>query len=156
MTRPKKQEEQWTPSGTVAEVMTRDVYAVAPDTSLETASRLLTSQHITGVPVVSADGRAIGVVTLSDLADPDRQRSNRDGYSLYYKLQFGEQLEAGERLEVGSGRGGGASYMARYLKPASLVGLDITSSAIRFCNRHYDVENLSFVRGSALAHNRCP
>ena len=29
--------------------------------------------------------------------------------------------------------------MARYLKPRSVIGLDITGSAIRFCSRHYRV-----------------
>ncbi len=84
--------------------MTRDVYAVGSDTSLETASRLLTTKHITGAPVVSSDGRPIGVVTLADLVDPDRERSERDGYPLYYKLEAGERLEVSDGVGVGGGR----------------------------------------------------
>ena len=90
--------------GTVSEVMTRDVYAVGADTSIETASRLLTTKHITGAPVVSAEGRPIGVVTLADLADPDRQRSEGEGYSLYYRLEAGGRFEVSDGVGVGGGR----------------------------------------------------
>lgn len=54
-----------------------------------------------------------------------------------------------EVLEVGSGRGGGASYIARYYKPKSFTGLDISASIIEFCNDYYDVEGLSFTKGVA-------
>ncbi len=52
-------------------------------------------------------------------------------------------------LEVGCGRGGGASYIARYLKPKSFIGLDLSKKAIKFCNAHYNVPGLSFTRGNA-------
>ena len=52
-------------------------------------------------------------------------------------------------LEVGAGRGGGASYISRYYKPKSYTGLDISASIIDFCNKYYDVKGLSFKRGSA-------
>lgn len=52
-------------------------------------------------------------------------------------------------LEVGSGRGGGASYISRYYKPRSYTGLDISSSIINFCNKYYDVPGLSFKKGIA-------
>ena len=38
-------------------------------------------------------------------------------------------------LEVGSGRGGGADYIKRYLKPESMVGLDISENAVSFCTQ---------------------
>lgn len=53
-------------------------------------------------------------------------------------------------LEVGSGRGGGASYITRYFEPESYTGLDITQSSIDFCNNHYrDVQALNFRCGNA-------
>ena len=54
-----------------------------------------------------------------------------------------------EVLEVGSGRGGGASYISRYYKPKSYTGLDISASIIDFCNEYYDVPGLSFKKGIA-------
>lgn len=53
-------------------------------------------------------------------------------------------------LEVGSGRGGGASYSSRYFKPKSYTGMDISPKSIEFCNKYYEnVENLNFVYGNA-------
>lgn len=74
---------------------------------------------------------------------------NRYCIQLYRHVTENADLRGMDILEVGSGRGGGASYMARYLKPRSVIGLDITESAIRFCNRHYQVPGLSFVQGEA-------
>jgi len=54
-------------------------------------------------------------------------------------------------LEVGCGRGGGASYMMRYLQPRSLVALDRCTTAVQFCRTHYAVKDLSFSQGDALA-----
>ena len=52
-------------------------------------------------------------------------------------------------LEVGSGRGGGASYITRYYKPKSYIAMDISSSVIDFCNSYHKVDGLSFVEGVA-------
>lgn len=55
-------------------------------------------------------------------------------------------------LEVGSGRGGGASYIARYLKPRIITGMDLSQSATQFCKQHYkNTGNLAFINGDAEA-----
>ena len=74
---------------------------------------------------------------------------NRYCIQLYHYVAGAVDLKGLDVLEVGSGRGGGASYIARYLRPRSVVGLDITGAAIRFCSQHYRLPNLSFVRGNA-------
>lgn len=66
--------------------MTREVFAFAPETSLEVAGRLLYGKHITGAPVVDADGQPVGVVTAKDLVDPDRPRSDVHGAPTVYQL----------------------------------------------------------------------
>lgn len=59
-------------------------------------------------------------------------------------------LKTKDVLEVGSGRGGGASYISRYYKPKSYIGVDLSKSSIQFCNNYYnDVEGLSFICGNA-------
>ena len=88
----------------VADVMTRDIFAVAPDTSLETAARMLTQRRITGAPVVSTEGLAVGVVTLSDLTDPDRDGSEREGYSMFYRVADGWATEVGDLHDPQPGR----------------------------------------------------
>jgi SAM-dependent methyltransferase len=52
-------------------------------------------------------------------------------------------------LEVGSGRGGGASYISRYLQPRSMTGMDFSQEAVDLCNRHRLAPGLAFVCGDA-------
>jgi ubiquinone/menaquinone biosynthesis C-methylase UbiE len=75
--------------------------------------------------------------------------ANRYCIQLYDHVVNKVLLKNKDVLEVGSGRGGGASYIARYYKPKSYTGLDISASIIDFCNRFYNVPGLSFVRGIA-------
>jgi len=86
----------------VTDIMTTDVFAVAPDTSLETAARLLTTKHITGAPVVT-NGKPIGVVTLSDLVNPDRLASAHHGYPLFYRIGGDESDTVGDFALDGEG-----------------------------------------------------
>ena len=60
------------------------------------------------------------------------------------------ELKGLDVLEVGSGRGGGASYVARYFNPGSITGLDLCRKAVKFCTEHYAVNGVSFVCGNAL------
>ena len=53
-------------------------------------------------------------------------------------------------LEVGSGRGGGASFVTRYHHPSEMAGLDYSQSAIELSRRlHKNVPNLQFIQGDA-------
>ena len=74
---------------------------------------------------------------------------NRYCIQLYDHVVNREDLKNKVVLEVGSGRGGGASYIARYFEPEKYVGLDISESSIKFCNDHYHEDNLSFKCGIA-------
>ena len=69
--------------------------------------------------------------------------------NLYHQDVKGNDIEGKELLEVGCGRGGGASYISRYFHPKSYIGLDLSKKAVKFCNDNYDVPGLSFIRGSA-------
>ncbi|KIG17499.1 CBS domain protein [Enhygromyxa salina] len=80
----------------VSEVMTQKVFAVGPDTSLETAARLFAQKHVSGAPVVNAAGEVVGVVSASDLIDPDRDRGAVIGNAHYYSLENGHALEFGD------------------------------------------------------------
>jgi spermidine synthase len=57
-------------------------------------------------------------------------------------------------LEIGCGRGGGAEYMMRYLKPDSLVGVDLSESIITLCRKMYALVGLTFETGDAEADLR--
>lgn len=52
---------------------------------------------------------------------------------------------------MSSGRGDGADDLKRRDQPEALVGVDLSSRAVSFYNRHYSVAGLSFVQGDAEA-----
>lgn len=50
----------------VKDVMTPRVVSVEPTATIETAARLMLARHISGIPVVAADGALVGIVTEGD------------------------------------------------------------------------------------------
>ena len=74
-----------------------------------------------------------------------------DRYSiqLYHRVASAVPLAGLDVLEVGSGRGGGASFVMRYHKPRRLTGLDFAAKAVCFCRDQHRLEGLSFVAGDA-------
>lgn len=78
--------------------------------------------------------------------EPDRYAIN-----LYHHVASQAPVEGREVLEIGCGRGGGSSYIARYLKPARMVGVDISQKAIAFCRKVHKVANLDYRHGDAEA-----
>ncbi len=70
---------------------------------------------------------------------------------LYYRVAGAVPLEDRDVLEVGCGRGGGASYLMRYLHPRSMLGIDFSRWAIAFCTRRHVLPCLAFRVGDAEA-----
>jgi SAM-dependent methyltransferase len=83
------------------------------------------------------------------LALTNGEGNNRYCIQLYHHLATAVDLKGKNVVEVGSGRGGGASYIASYLKPQSMRGIDLSDKAVDFCNTHYSTEGLSFTQGDA-------
>jgi ubiquinone/menaquinone biosynthesis C-methylase UbiE len=74
---------------------------------------------------------------------------NRTCIQLYHHVANAVELDGRKVLEVGSGRGGGADYIKRYLRPASMVGVDFSNKAVNLCRQHYSIEGLSFEQSDA-------
>lgn len=70
--------------------MVKDIVALAPDTAIDAAARLLTQNGISAAPVVDENGRPLGVVSHTDLLDSDRPRSGTEGRRFYYRIWGGE------------------------------------------------------------------
>ena len=86
-----------------------------------------------------------GSFVLDESDEPDRYF-----IGLYYHLAALANPEGKQVLEVGSGRGGGASYLARYHQPAKVLGVDYSSKAVSLSRRiHNKVPQLEFLEGDA-------
>jgi CBS domain-containing protein len=51
----------------VADLMSRSVVAISPDAPLAQAIRLMIDHRVSGLPVIDAEGRAVGMLTEGDL-----------------------------------------------------------------------------------------
>jgi SAM-dependent methyltransferase len=74
---------------------------------------------------------------------------NRSFIQLYHGILHNRSLAEADVLEVGCGRGGGCSYIARYLNPRSVCGVDLSRKAVLFCRRKYRLPDLRFKVGDS-------
>jgi len=81
---------------------------------------------------------------LEEADEPDRS-----SIALYNHVAGAVSLEGMDALEVGCGRGGGSSFIARYLRPRSMTGVDFAERAIGFCRQAHIMDGLSFAWGDA-------
>jgi ubiquinone/menaquinone biosynthesis C-methylase UbiE len=75
--------------------------------------------------------------------------ANRYPIQLYNRVVGAVDLRGKDVLEVGSGRGGGAAFIKKYLHLRSMTGVDFCGKAVKFCQRRHDHEKLSFIQGDA-------
>lgn len=76
--------------------------------------------------------------------------TDRYGIQLYHAVAGAVDHRGCDVLEIGSGRGGGTSYIARYLGPKTVTGVDFSEKAVRLSQkRHGAVTGLSFKQGDA-------
>jgi ubiquinone/menaquinone biosynthesis C-methylase UbiE len=85
----------------------------------------------------------------SPLALQPADEPDRCYIQLYHHIVGALDLLQAKVLEVGSGRGGGCSYIARYLQPASVCGVDYSKTAIAFSQRVHQATALIFLQGDA-------
>jgi len=62
---------------TAADVMTRDVASVRPDSTLRQAARLMAERDVSGLPVVDKAGAVVGMLTEADLVRTDENADRR-------------------------------------------------------------------------------
>ena len=83
--------------------------------------------------------------SLSPEDEPDRLF-----IQLYHMNLRDTDIEGKDILEIGSGRGGGASWVSKTLNPKSLVALDYSEEAVNRCIEwYYTQKNLIFLEGNA-------
>ncbi|MGB0696895.1 MAG: class I SAM-dependent methyltransferase [Rhodospirillaceae bacterium] len=82
------------------------------------------------------------------------ERENGYALALYASLVemvSAEALKDRVVLEVGSGRGGGANFVATTYHPRRMLGVELSTDAVAFCQARYDAPNLAFQQGDATA-----
>ena len=82
------------------------------------------------------------VVKSHALALDASDEPDRYCIQLYHFVASSIDLKGIQVLEVGSGRGGGASYIKRYLGPAAVTGVDFSANAVEFCRQQHQVDGL--------------
>lgn len=75
---------------------------------------------------------------------------NRPYIGLYERVTRDLDLQGKDVVEVGSGRGGGASYVARTKSPKWMFGVDYSEQATRLAQKIHDAPHLRFRQGDAL------
>ena len=113
----------------------------------------LTYNHLTtSLPAPGMTFMNLGYIGGADEPRPALEafdEPNRLRIQLYHHVGTLVDLTGREVLEIGCGRGGGASYVKRYLGPSSVVGMDLADKAVEFCRRMHRLEGLRFVQGDA-------
>jgi len=80
---------------------------------------------------------------------PEKELIHQYQIQLYHYLAVKTEIQGKDVLEVGSGRGGGARYIAQYLHPKSMTGMDLASNAVEFGNKTHKSPNLKYIEGNA-------
>ena len=70
-------------------------------------------------------------------------------HQLYDQVVSNVNLKGKDILEVSCGRGGGASFLCRYKRPQTIIGVDIADKAVEFCRKVHRLKNLRFIQGDA-------
>lgn len=98
-----------------------------------------------GVMALMNYGYADGTKLLLTPAD----EPHRYGIQMYHHVASQVDVRELDLLEVGSGRGGGASYVMRYLRPRTYTGIEIAAGNVAFCQKRHRVRGLTFMQGDA-------
>lgn len=83
-------------------------------------------------------------LSLASADEPDRYC-----IQLYNHVAGEVDLGGCTVLEVGSGRGGGSSFLRRYKRPAVMVGVDLSQKAVDFSRLSHHEDGLEFKVGDA-------
>jgi ubiquinone/menaquinone biosynthesis C-methylase UbiE len=79
----------------------------------------------------------------------ENDEKNRYSAQLYNLVATGVDVRGKDILEIGCGRGGGLSYINRYLSPHSVTGVDLNKKAIEFCKTYYTTKGIKFFQANA-------
>ncbi len=75
--------------------------------------------------------------------------ADRVHIQLYGHLLSSLSVAGATVLEVGCGRGGGARYVASYLRPRRVIAVDLCHKSLRICKANHGDRNIAFLTADA-------
>lgn len=126
----------------VRDIMTTPVVTVRPETPLKEVARLLVERRISGVPVVDADGRVLGVVSEADFLAREAGEARSPRHLLWW---FVAPREAAQSARLRSTTAGGAMT-----SPAITIGPDRSLSEAAALMARSKVNRLPVVEAGRL------
>ena len=111
-------------------------------------------EYLAGYPMQTWRFMNYGYTNTENDETPDLELAADDepdrlAIQLYHHVLGNVPIENQIVLEVGCGRGGGASFVARYLRPRRITAVDYSRKVIRLCQKNCDSDLLHFVHASA-------
>ncbi|MBI2378706.1 MAG: CBS domain-containing protein [Deltaproteobacteria bacterium] len=86
----------------VRDFMSKEIIALEPGTSIDTAIRLFKTENISGAPVIDEDRTPVGIVSLRDLTEVAPNDSGI-GHRRYHRLRAGHVVVHDDTSEGGRG-----------------------------------------------------
>jgi SAM-dependent methyltransferase len=94
-----------------------------------------------------------GVLVQLQDGESTNDRCGHTCLQLYHEVATAVPIKGMNVIEIGCGRGGGTSYVARYLLPKTMTGIDLCQQSINFANTIHKpkctMNNLHFQVGNA-------
>ncbi len=136
----------------VSEIMTRDVITVPPDMPTKEVADILSEKHITGLPVVDATGKVVGV--LSELDIISRQGATAADIMSGQVISAAEDDDVQEVANLFSSR---RIRRVPILADGKLVGLVSRSDLMRlFMTTRWVCENCGYFARGFERPDPCP
>jgi CBS domain-containing protein len=120
------------------ELMTQEVITVTEDTPVSEAARLMTENHISGLPVLNPRQELVGIVCESDIIDQSKQLHLPTVLNLMGNIVF---LESGRKLEK------------ELKKMAGLVCRDIMSAPVQTVTPETPMEAIATLMAEQHVHS---
>jgi len=127
-----------------ADLMSRSVVAISPDAPLAQAIRLMTDHRVSGLPVIDAEGRAVGMLTEGDLLR--RVETGTEGETPGWFASFFSPGRQAEQYVQTHGR-----RVSEVMTPDVVcVGEDTPLSKVAALMQHRRIKRLPVVRGEKV------
>lgn len=130
-----------------SEIMTKEVITVSPETPVQQLAQILSSNGISGAPVVDSVGTLLGVVTESDLIDQNKKVHIPTVVSILDSFFF---LENPEKMELEMRKMAGATVADIYTTPPITVSEDTPIDEIATIMSEKNIHTLPVVTDGQL------